>query len=83
MIISSTLYVNAKNLLVYKIHLMGSFLDVVISCICLEKIVAIHYYIVYHFTCLGPVPFLFLLAGDPYENSLSYLWIYTVFGSFI
>ena len=62
---------------------MGSFLDVVISCICLEKIVAIHYYIMYNFTCLGPVPFLFLLAGDPYENSLSYLWIYTVFGSFI
>lgn len=35
------------------------------------------------FTCLGLVPFPFLLDGDPRENSLSYLWIYTVFGSFI
>lgn len=79
MVRSSTLYVCAKNLLLYKIQLMGSFLDVVlISCICLEKIVATHYYIVYNFTCLGPVPFPFLLDGDPYENSLSYLWIYSV-----
>lgn len=63
---------------------MGSFLDVVvISCIRLEKIVATHYYIEYNLTCLGLVPFPFLLDGDPRENSLSYLWIYTVFGSFI